>query len=177
MFRLKFDKFESIFNLKMVNVFQDKTPDRKKNMKKITLIFIILFCASCENKQKLDGFGDAKIGMSSREFNLEFPNSKLDTTDLLATKYIDSLKISDGIILKNVHVQFENGKLYFISANYNKNLFEYLRNKYGIERQTKHDDINLIVFNTNSQNLKCSYESVGNNSGIGLYDVNVINQN
>ena len=25
MFRLKFDKFESIFNLKMVNVFQDKT--------------------------------------------------------------------------------------------------------------------------------------------------------
>ena len=25
MFRLKFDKFESIINLKMVNVFQDKT--------------------------------------------------------------------------------------------------------------------------------------------------------
>ena len=29
MFRLKFDKFESIINLKMVNVFQDKTKPHK----------------------------------------------------------------------------------------------------------------------------------------------------
>ena len=29
MFRLNFDKFESIINLKMVNVFQDKTKNRE----------------------------------------------------------------------------------------------------------------------------------------------------
>ena len=35
MFRLKFDKFESIFNLKMVNVFQDKTA-KPSNYNKLT---------------------------------------------------------------------------------------------------------------------------------------------
>ena len=32
MFRLKFDKFESIINLKMVNVFQDKTARLNRTM-------------------------------------------------------------------------------------------------------------------------------------------------
>lgn len=105
------------------------------------LIFILFIFSSC-SQNKLDGFGDAKLGMSIQDFNSRFSKSYPENK-LSFKEDFDTLIVDENLVLKNGGVTFDNSKLTKITTPYDKNLFLYLK-KYGIKRS---DDLG-VVFNT-----------------------------
>ena len=80
----------------------------------------------------MDGFGDAKLGMTIREFNQRF-NTQFRENEQFFDKEIDSMNVGESIILRKASFNFTNFKLTKITSSYDAKLFAYLRN-YGIRQ-------------------------------------------
>ena len=113
----------------------------------------------------MNSFGKAVIGMSINKFNSEFKQNLKDT--ILArykgnniddyTQGFKELDIEKNIKLKNVTVQFINGKLRRIESHYHKTLFDTLHKKYGGTLKKK----NYLFFLSDSVNIWCEYSNTG----------------
>jgi len=86
-----------------------------------------------EKRENLYSFGKASIGMTSNQFNLLFSENLKDTL-LPSLRYsigeytqaFKELDVDKNITLKQVTVQFNDGKLCRIECDYNKTLFDKL---------------------------------------------------
>jgi hypothetical protein len=120
-----------------------------------------------ENRKGSDGefinlFGKAKIGMSSKEFNILFHQNLKDTVRMASNdnegSYIQGFKeldIDEKIKLKGVVAKFQNWKLRAIGGRYNKDLFMRLQKKYGGSLAEE----NTLYFEKDSIEFTCNYNS------------------
>ncbi|WP_162127669.1 hypothetical protein [Flavobacterium phycosphaerae] len=155
---------------------------------KLYLIFIMaLILSGCKKEAKnnnirsgekeiLNGFGKAKIGMSISEFNKTFQGKKEiieETNDIegyAEFQYLN-LKINDTIILDKARLSFRKNRLVSIGCQKTEIFFEYLKKKFGIKSKEDKVDLKIISFNTNNKDIYCGVECYRESCAIGIFEI------
>ncbi len=135
---------------------------------KKSLYFLFFFVIACNQKPKIDGFGDLKLGMSKKEYQkltIEKPEFKSlkENGEYYA---IGNIKINSKIMLKNVQLDFDsNNKLKMVAFEFNQVLYDSLKNKFGIKDSMNINHIEQL--NTNSDSIFLVTE----NSTFAIYNL------
>jgi hypothetical protein len=128
-----------------------------------TYLLIAILITSCSVK-KLDGFGDAKLGMNIHAFNQRF-NTNYPENESLFDEQFDSLNVGNGLALQKGVVGFTNFKLTKIATDYDDKLFIYLK-QYGI----KEVNTEGIIFKSDDTIFCTSGKKFGKFTLIGIMD-------
>jgi len=128
--------------------------------------------SSINKLEVLDGFGKAKLGMTTHQFEKVFHQKIIltpsDKIDCFQAK-VDSLKVGPTIFLEVVLLEFNKNRLFYIGTSENPQLFDYLKRNFKIASHTEDGYGFTGSFITNSNSIFCSYEYVNGSSNIGVY--------
>ena len=133
----------------------------------------MLIYNSCTKKlpDKLDGFGEIKLGMTIKEFEKKFdrklhlkPSYEYGTA---LSGEVTQIKMLENTILDTIHVEFLNNKLVYISSA-NDSLYSFLNRNYQITSREKIAHITIGSYETGDENVRCEFV-LGKSNGAKRY--------